>query len=197
MPPHSTLGMSEPEYSLKWKAEDGREGAPRSASPASLSRSTAKSSTPKPKGCSTQNCALENEWAFVASEYKTGEHKIEVIATDAVGNVTMRPLTVNDDPEVTSPTSGEHVSRHFRLAAAWITTRSRASPGGARLDSGKESADVPTAEVKTATRKASNGRRPDLGQSSEPFFRDVAAYGLSTADLVPPRSARQAARGIA
>jgi sugar lactone lactonase YvrE len=65
-----------------------------------LDGSAAKNEAP---GCSTKNCQLNNSWTLNADNYSVGSHKIEVIATDAVGLATTKTLTVETHGDLTPP----------------------------------------------------------------------------------------------
>jgi streptogramin lyase len=61
---------------------------------------TAKSEAP---GCSTKNCQINGSWTLNADNYSVGSHKVEVIATDAVGLPTTKTLTVETHGDRTPP----------------------------------------------------------------------------------------------
>lgn len=45
-------------------------------------------------GCTSKNCAINGSWTLNADDYTVGTHKVEVIATDAVG-ISSAPKTLN------------------------------------------------------------------------------------------------------
>jgi RHS repeat-associated protein len=45
-------------------------------------------------GCKTQNCSVTGGWTLKASEYTAGTHLVEVLATDALGNVSRSVIEV-------------------------------------------------------------------------------------------------------
>lgn len=56
-------------------------------------------------GCAAgKNCPLSREWTLNADNYSVGSHKVDVIATDAVGLQTEQSLTVETHGDRTAPT---------------------------------------------------------------------------------------------
>jgi streptogramin lyase len=54
-------------------------------------------------GCSTKDCQINSSWTLNADNYSVGSHKVEVIATDAVGLPTTKTLTVETHGDLTPP----------------------------------------------------------------------------------------------
>jgi sugar lactone lactonase YvrE len=54
-------------------------------------------------GCLSQNCALTREWILRSDEYSPGVHTVKVKATDGVGLVTEKQMSVNIARDTTSP----------------------------------------------------------------------------------------------
>jgi streptogramin lyase len=54
-------------------------------------------------GCSTKNCAITGSWTLKADDYSVGQHKVEVIATDAVGISTTKTLDVETHGDLQAP----------------------------------------------------------------------------------------------
>jgi sugar lactone lactonase YvrE len=55
-------------------------------------------------GCTTKNCAVSGSWTLDADDYAGGAHKVEVIATDAVGIETTKTLDIETHGDGTNPT---------------------------------------------------------------------------------------------
>jgi tripartite motif-containing protein 71 len=99
----ASIGTRRPAYALRVNAKDGVEGAPQSGIKKVEIRVDGKAiALPEPAewepNCQTQNCAFDGEWTMNASEYAAGTHEAQVVATDAVGNVTTRTLQVELHP---------------------------------------------------------------------------------------------------
>lgn len=58
----------------------------------------------KAPGCTTKNCQLSGSWALDADDYSGGAHKVEVIATDAVGIQATKTLDIETHGDGTNPT---------------------------------------------------------------------------------------------
>jgi hypothetical protein len=100
-----TLGATLPSYALKYVATDGTEVAPQSGVASTEVKIDGKAVEAKyAPGCTTKNCAISREWTLTASQYSTGQHTIEVIATDAVGLSTTQSLTITISKDQTAPT---------------------------------------------------------------------------------------------
>src|SRR4029077_6069799 len=95
-----SLGTRRPSYSLRVKANDGTESAPQSGvKKVEIKVDGATEALPEPAewepNCQTQNCPFRgSEWTLSSSEYAVGPHEVQVIATDAVGNVTTKTLQI-------------------------------------------------------------------------------------------------------
>jgi hypothetical protein len=139
MTEQGSLGTQKAQYTVKASATDGTEAQPQSGiakieikvdgKPISLD------STWSP-GCATKNCPLPKEWTLNADQYAAGQHKVEVIATDAVGLATTKSVTIETHPDLTAPTVA--LSGSITEQAQLGTTRpsyalkvSATDPGGA------------------------------------------------------------------
>jgi sugar lactone lactonase YvrE len=106
------IGTHRPSYALRVNAQDGIEGAPQSGIKKVEIRVDGNPVVlPEPAeweaNCRTQNCPFAGEWTMNASEYGNGPHEVQVIATDAVGNVTTKTLHVEfHQPPPTLSVSG-------------------------------------------------------------------------------------------
>jgi hypothetical protein len=72
-------------------------------------------------GCSTKNCSINREWTLDANDYSSGQHKIQVTVTDAVGLTTTRELTLTTDntpPEITA------TNNFFTAPEGWLEQKS-------------------------------------------------------------------------
>lgn len=99
------LGTSLPQYTLKYTASDGAEGAPQSGAASTEVKIDGKAVEAKyAPGCATQNCTISKEWTLSASQYSAGKHTVEVIATDAVGLSTVQSLAITISKDQTAPT---------------------------------------------------------------------------------------------
>jgi sugar lactone lactonase YvrE len=98
-----SVGTRRPTYALRVNASDGAEGAPQSGVKKVEVRvdgkkvPMAEESEWEPD-CQTQDCRFGGEWSMIASEYGAGQHEVQVIATDAVDNVTTKTLQVELHP---------------------------------------------------------------------------------------------------
>jgi streptogramin lyase len=57
----------------------------------------------KAPGCTTKNCQVTGSWTLDADDYAAGAHKVDVIATDTVGNQTKKTLNVETHGDATNP----------------------------------------------------------------------------------------------
>lgn len=94
-----TLGTHQPSYALRVNAKDGSEGAPQSGIAKVEVKVDGKKVTMPDEGewapnCQTQNCAFAGEWALNAAEFSAGAHEVEVVASDAVGNSSVKKLQI-------------------------------------------------------------------------------------------------------
>jgi streptogramin lyase len=78
----------------------------------------AQSKTP---GCTTKNCAVTGSWTLNANNYSSGPHKVDVIATDAVGLTTTKTLNVETRGDLVAP--GVSLSGSMTEQATVGTTR--------------------------------------------------------------------------
>lgn len=93
------VGTKLAEYPLTVTATDGTEADPQSG----LAKvevkvdgkkvTMANEATWNPN-CTTQNCTVSSTWTLKASGYTVGSHEVEVLATDAVGNVSNTVLEI-------------------------------------------------------------------------------------------------------
>jgi NHL repeat len=68
-------------------------------------------------GCATKNCTISREWPIAANAYASGQHKVEVTTTDAVGLPTTKELTLTADsiaPKLTA------ISSYFTMPKGWV-----------------------------------------------------------------------------
>ncbi len=99
----ATLGTRRSSYGLRINAKDGVAGAPQSGLGKVEVLVDGKKVVMPEEGewapnCQTENCSFVNEWALNTSEYASGPHEVQVIATDAVGNKTTKVLHVELHP---------------------------------------------------------------------------------------------------
>jgi sugar lactone lactonase YvrE len=57
----------------------------------------------KAPGCSTKNCSVSGSWTLDADEFAGGAHKVEVIATDAVGISQTKTIDIETHGDHTDP----------------------------------------------------------------------------------------------
>jgi sugar lactone lactonase YvrE len=57
----------------------------------------------KAPGCATKNCQVSGSWVLDVDDYGSGAHKVDVIATDAVGIVRTRSIVVETHGDGTDP----------------------------------------------------------------------------------------------
>jgi RHS repeat-associated protein len=94
-----SLGTLKSEYPLTIAAVDGISGDPQSGVVSvevkvDGKKKTMANETPWHPACKTENCRFSGSWTLKASEYAVGPHEVEVVATDAVGNVRVSTLEV-------------------------------------------------------------------------------------------------------
>jgi hypothetical protein len=83
-----TLGFKRPSYTIEVPVSDGTSSAPQAGlGEAKLTIDGTKVLDSYAGGCSTENCKYTLKGTIKASEYTLGNHKIEVTAKDAVGNI--------------------------------------------------------------------------------------------------------------
>jgi sugar lactone lactonase YvrE len=54
-------------------------------------------------GCTTKDCEINHEWTLESPKYSSGQHTVEVTATDGVGLSTTKTLPIELAPDNTSP----------------------------------------------------------------------------------------------
>jgi RHS repeat-associated protein len=107
MTEQGTLGTKWPTYELKVEASDGSPKSPQSGVAKTVIEVDGKVVDEAAPGCATENCSISREWTLESSKYSTGQHTVEVTATDAVGLTTTKKLTIELQP---APPPGEPVS---------------------------------------------------------------------------------------
>jgi streptogramin lyase len=106
MTEQDALGTRRASYTLKATASDGNAEHPQSGvataevkldgKKVAMEGKQAEQWSPK---CATQNCSLSAEWALDTSALAEGKHTIEVLVTDAAGNVSApKVLTIETRP---------------------------------------------------------------------------------------------------
>jgi sugar lactone lactonase YvrE len=68
-------------------------------------------------GCATKNCSISREWKLYASDYSSGQHQVQVVATDGVGLTTTKELTITTDNTVPQLKS---ISSYFLTPKGWL-----------------------------------------------------------------------------
>jgi hypothetical protein len=68
-------------------------------------------------GCATKNCSISREWKLRASDYSSGQHQVQVVATDGVGLTTTKELTVTTDNAVPQLKT---ISSYFLTPKGWL-----------------------------------------------------------------------------
>ena len=106
------LGRTLAEYPLEIAVKDGTEDVAQSGVKSvevkvDGKKVTMANETPWHPNCSTQNCPFSGSWTMKASEYAPGAHEVEVVATDALGQVsaTVQEVELGLEPLQTSFTS--------------------------------------------------------------------------------------------
>jgi sugar lactone lactonase YvrE len=79
--------------------------------------------TPYSQACSTNSCQTSGEWTYNASEYPTGQHKVEVVAEDGVKLTTAKSVTISSVKDTVPPqlTTSESL---FGAPAGWVEQKS-------------------------------------------------------------------------
>jgi sugar lactone lactonase YvrE len=79
--------------------------------------------TPYNQACATKNCLTNGEWIFNSSEYATGSHKIEVVATDGVSLATVKTLEIASVKDAAAPQLSA-TSAFFTAPEGWLEQKS-------------------------------------------------------------------------
>ena len=83
--------------------------------------------------CATESCGLDHEWELAPYDYAEGKHRIEVIATDMIGNVSSRSWEVmlaREDEPADTEVQAEQTEEQGRQAAASETFSGTPDPLG-------------------------------------------------------------------
>jgi hypothetical protein len=95
----------------------------------------------KEPGCTTKNCQVSGSWTLDADDFTGGAHKLEVVATDAVGISQTKTIDIETHGDHTDPTIA--LSGTMTQQASIGTTRPNYLLKAVATDSG------PTAELKS------------------------------------------------
>ncbi|MET0305685.1 MAG: hypothetical protein ABW196_05580 [Solirubrobacterales bacterium] len=75
-------------------------------------------------GCATEDCAItDKEWTLQAKDYASGQHTVQIIATDGVGLPTSKPLTITTVKDTTGPQLTAN-SEFFTAPEGWLEQKS-------------------------------------------------------------------------
>lgn len=75
-------------------------------------------------GCATEDCAIMNkEWMLQAKDYASGQHTVQVTATDGVGLPTPKPLTITTVKDTTGPELTAN-NAFFTAPEGWLEQKS-------------------------------------------------------------------------
>lgn len=74
-------------------------------------------------GCPTRNCAVSREWTLKANDFASGQHEVQVTATDGVGLTKTRTLAVSTSKDVTDPNLSSS-SPFFFMPKGWVEQKS-------------------------------------------------------------------------
>ncbi|HET8861917.1 MAG TPA: hypothetical protein VFM94_01545 [Solirubrobacterales bacterium] len=74
-------------------------------------------------GCPTRDCTINREWTLKASDYASGQHNVEVIATDGVELKTTKSLSVTTVKDTTAPKL-TGISSYFTANKGWMEQKS-------------------------------------------------------------------------
>jgi RHS repeat-associated protein len=101
------LGTLKSEYPLAIKAIDGTEADPQSGVTKVEVKVDGKAKSSWKPGCATESCPFSGSWILKTSEYTAASHEVEVLVTDAAGNVSENTIEVDlgEAPPQTSFTS--------------------------------------------------------------------------------------------
>jgi hypothetical protein len=102
MTEQAKVGKTLPQYTVRLEGKDGSTESPQSGLASAEVKVDGKQVASWSPGCTTQNCSLTQEWTLKSSEY-LGKHKVEVIATDAVGLKTTKTIEVEEVKDTTMP----------------------------------------------------------------------------------------------
>jgi RHS repeat-associated protein len=130
------LGTQKTEYPLTIAATDGTVGAPQSGvKKVEVKVDGKKVTMPNESSwnpnCATENCPFSGSWTLKTSEYTVGSHEVEVVAADAVGNIstTTTEIDLGQSPPQTSFTTPHPSFENHEVSSIGF----RATRGGAPL----------------------------------------------------------------
>ncbi len=130
-----TLGTLKPEYPLTIDATDGTVGSPQSGvKKIELKVDGQSKSVWTPTCTGKEDCSFSGNWTLKTSEYTAGSHEVEIVGTDALGNVSSTTLEVDlgEAPPQTVFTSPHPA---YETTASEVTTIAfKATRGGAPVE---------------------------------------------------------------
>lgn len=120
MTQQASIGTARPNYKLKAVATDpGPEAELKSGVASTVIKvdgTTVDSSSP---GCPAGGCSTTREWTLNSESYSVGSHTVEVKATDAVGRVSTKTLTI-DIARDTTPPNVSYTGPFYSAPSGWL-----------------------------------------------------------------------------
>jgi hypothetical protein len=81
--------------------------------------------------CVNESCSIASEWALDSSSYSAGPHTVSVKATDGVGRVTTKKVTIEVQRDLTKPTL-EASGTLFEAPMGWVEQQDYSVTGKAQ-----------------------------------------------------------------
>jgi tripartite motif-containing protein 71 len=99
MTQQDTLGVKEPSYTLRVDAIDGYPEQAQSGVVETMIKIDGEVVDEVSPGCASHSCGVTREWTLDSAEYETGEHTVEVVASDAIGHTETETLPIYLQPQ--------------------------------------------------------------------------------------------------
>lgn len=120
MTQQASIGTTRPNYKLKAVATDPGPTEELKSGVAStvikVDGTTVDSSSP---GCPAGGCSITREWTLNSESYSVGSHTVEVKATDAVGRVSTKTLTIDIARDTTAP-DVSYMGALYSAPSGWL-----------------------------------------------------------------------------
>jgi sugar lactone lactonase YvrE len=124
MTEQATVGTTRTTYKLKVSATDtGAEAERKSGVVATTIKVDGNLVDSYNAPCATEGCAVTREWVMQSSEY-LGPHEVVVAATDGVGRVTTKKLSITINKDVTPPKISTGTEAFFTQPQNWLVQKS-------------------------------------------------------------------------
>lgn len=147
-------------------------------------------------GCTTENCSVNNrEWTFNANAYGSGQHKVQVIATDGVGLQTTKEVTITSDgtpPELTTSGAFFEAPEGWMEQKGYFASTVAKDPGGSGVVSSTFKIDGATLKKGTQSCPGGGCQLPMSGTIPMGLFKG----GAHAAELIATDGAGNTAKKV-